>query len=151
MLAEALETEARRVHLGNPGTTELLTDALIGRKNIRYIKGLQEACVVAMADGYAQASGKPGVINPHTAGGLGRHMGNLLNARTSGTLLVVTVASRIRAAIADPLLQGDLVAIANAETKRALEVTAPEQLPSSCVACCRMPPPRRRGRCSCPC
>ena len=131
VLLEALETEGVEYIFGNPGTTELpLIDALIGRKNIRYIMGLQEACVVAMADGYAQASGKPGVINLHTAGGLGHGMGNLLNARTSGTPLVVTAGQQdSRHAIADPLLQGDLVAIATPVSKWALEVTAPEQLP----------------------
>lgn len=131
VLLEALETEGVEYIFGNPGTTELpLIDALIGRKSIHYVMGLQEACVVAMADGYAQASGKPGVINLHTAGGLGHGMGNLINARTSGTPLVVTAGQQdSRHAIADPLLQGDLVAIATPISKWAQEVTAPEQIP----------------------
>ncbi|MCB1895226.1 MAG: hypothetical protein KDF95_08180, partial [Rhodocyclaceae bacterium] len=95
VLLEALETEGVEYIFGNPGTTELpLIDALIGRKRIHYVLGLQEASVVAMADGYAQASGKPGVINLHTAGGLGHGLGNLLNARTSGTPLVVTAGQQ---------------------------------------------------------
>ena len=44
---------------GNPGTTELpLMDAFAVETDIRYILGLQEAALMAMADGYAQASGK---------------------------------------------------------------------------------------------
>ena len=131
VLLEALETEGVEYIFGNPGTTELpLIDALIGRKRIHYVLGLQEASVVAMADGYAQASGKPGVINLHTAGGLGHGLGNLLNARTSGTPLVVTAGQQdSRHAIADPLLQGDLVAIATPVAKWAQEVTTPEQIP----------------------
>ena len=58
-----------RYIFGNPGMTELaLMDALTGAPDINYIWGLQEASVVAMADGYAQASGKPGFVNLHTAG-----------------------------------------------------------------------------------
>ncbi|MBL8473153.1 MAG: thiamine pyrophosphate-binding protein [Rhodocyclaceae bacterium] len=132
ILLEALESEGVEYIFGNPGTTELpLIDALIDRNKIHYVWGLQEAAVVAMADGYAQASGKPGFINLHTAGGLGHGMGNLLNARTSGTPLVVTAGQQdARHAISDPLLQGDLVAIASPIAKWALEMTTPEQIPT---------------------
>ncbi len=48
---------------GNPGTTELpLSDALVDDQRIRYILGLQEVPVMAMADGYAMAS------RPHRRG-----------------------------------------------------------------------------------
>ena len=78
----------------------------------------------------AQASGKPGFINLHTAGGLGHGLGNLLNACTSGTPLVVTAGQQdSRHAISDPLLQGDLVAIATPVAKWAMEVSTPEQIP----------------------
>ena len=131
VLLELLESEGVEYIFGNPGTTELpLIDALINKPNIHYVWGLQEACVVAMADGYAQASGKPGFINLHTAGGLGHGLGNLLNAYTSGTPLVVTAGQQdSRHAITDPLLQGDLISIASPTTKWAAEVTKPEQLP----------------------
>lgn len=131
ILLESLEAEKVEYIFGNPGTTELpLIDALIKRDDIKYIWGLQEATVVAMADGYAQASGKPGVINLHTAGGLGHGLGNLINAATSGTPLVVTAGQQdSRHSITDPLLQGDLVSIATPIAKWAREVTTPEQIP----------------------
>ncbi|MFT4560312.1 MAG: benzoylformate decarboxylase [Gammaproteobacteria bacterium] len=131
ILLEVLETEGVEYIFGNPGTTELpLMDALIDRPGIHYVLGLQEATVVAMADGYAQASGKPGFINLHTAGGLGHGMGNLLNAYTSGTPLVVTAGQQdSRHSITDPLLQGDLVSIAKPSCKWAAEITSPEQIP----------------------
>ena len=91
ILLDVLESEGCEYVFGNPGTTELpLIDALVDRPGLHYVLGLQEASVVAMADGYAQASGKPGFVNLHTAGGLGHGLGNLLNAYTSGTPLVVT-------------------------------------------------------------
>jgi Thiamine pyrophosphate enzyme, N-terminal TPP binding domain len=80
---------------GNPGTTELpLIDALVDATDIGYVWALQEASAVAMADGYAQAAGRPGVLNLHTAGGLGHGLGNLLNANVSGTPLVVTAGQQ---------------------------------------------------------
>ena len=129
ILLEALASEGVEYVFGNPGTTELpLMDALVGKPNIHYVLGLQEATVVAMADGYAQSSGKPGFINLHTAGGLGHGLGNLLNAFTSGTPLVVTAGQQdSRHSITDPLLQGDLVAIAKPACKWAAEVTSPDR------------------------
>ena len=128
---DVLESEGAEYVFGNPGTTELpLIDALLDRTNIHYVWALQEASVVAMADGYAQASGKPGVINLHTAGGFGNGVGNLLNALATGTPLIVTAGQQdTRHAIYDPLLQGDLVSIAKPICKWAAEVGSPEQLP----------------------
>ncbi|MBK8957831.1 MAG: thiamine pyrophosphate-binding protein [Proteobacteria bacterium] len=130
ILLDVLESEGCEFIFGNPGTTELpLIDALVDRPRLHYVLGLQEATVVAMADGYAQASGKPGFINLHTAGGLGHGLGNLLNAYTSGTPLVVTAGQQdSRHAITDPLLQGDLVSIARPACKWAAEITSPDQI-----------------------
>ena len=44
---------------GNPGTTELpIMHAMTEQTDISYVLGLQESIVVAMADGYARASGQ---------------------------------------------------------------------------------------------
>jgi len=131
VLLEVLRSEGVQYIFGNPGTTELaMIDALIDWPEIDYIWGLQETAVVAMADGYAQASGRPGFINLHTAGGLGHGMGALLNAQVSRTPLVVTAGQQdMRHALTDPLLSGDLVRIAGPAVKWAHEVTHPDQLP----------------------
>lgn len=131
VLLEVLRSEGVRYIFGNPGTTELpLIDALLGTPDISYILGLQEASVVAMADGYAQASRQTGFLNLHTAGGLGHGMGNLLNASVSSTPLVVTAGQQdSRHTITDPLLLGDLVRIASPAVKWGAEVTHPDQLP----------------------
>ena len=39
--------------------------------DFRYVLGLQEAVVVGMADGFAQASGTTALVNLHTAPGVG--------------------------------------------------------------------------------
>jgi benzoylformate decarboxylase len=131
LLLEILESEGVDYIFGNPGTTELpLIDALLETTAIRYILALQEASVVAMADGYAQAARKPGFINLHTAGGLGHGLGNLLNASVSQTPLVVTAGQQdSRHTITDPLLFGDLVSIAGPAVKWAHEVAHADQLP----------------------
>ena len=131
LLLELLESEGVEYVFGNPGTTELpFIDALIDSPVIRYIWGLQEASVVAMADGYTQASKRPGFVNLHTAGGLGHGLGNLLNASVSGTPMVVTAGQQdSRHSITDPLLFGNLVQIATPAVKWAQEVHSPEHLP----------------------
>ena len=51
---------------GNPGTTELpLYDALVADTRLKLILGLHEIPLMGMADGYAMASGKLGVVNVH--------------------------------------------------------------------------------------
>jgi benzoylformate decarboxylase len=132
VLLEVLRSEDVRYVFGNPGTTELpLMDALVDAPDISYIWALQEASAVAMADGYAQASGRPGVLNLHTAGGLGHGFGNLLNASVSGTPLVVTAGQQdSRHTLTDPLLYGDLVGIATPAVKWAKEVARADQIPT---------------------
>src|SRR5476651_1041034 len=131
VLLEILRSEGVEYIFGNPGTTELpLIDALLEMPELRYILALQEASAIAMADGYAQATRKPGFINLHTAGGLGHGMGNLLNASVSQTPLVVTAGQQdSRHTITDPLLFGDLIQIARPAVKWAQEVAHADQLP----------------------
>src|SRR5215208_4350894 len=79
---------------GNPGSTELpmLHDF---PEDFRYVLGLQEAVVVGMADGYAQASGKPTLVNLHTAPGVGNAMGAIFNAQANKSPLVITRATHV--------------------------------------------------------
>jgi benzoylformate decarboxylase len=131
LFVEVLRSEGVRHVLGNPGTTELpLLDALTDSAGIDYVLGLHEASVVAMADGYAQASGRPGFVNLHTAGGLGNAMGAILNAKMANTPLVVTAGQQdTQHGVTDPLLHGDLVGIAGPNTKWAEEIHHPEHIP----------------------
>ncbi|OSI28965.1 benzoylformate decarboxylase [Bradyrhizobium canariense] len=80
---------------GNPGSTEL---AFLGDwpDDIDYVLGLQEACVVGMADGYAQATGRAAFVNLHSAAGLGHALGNLFTAFRNKTPMVVTAGQQAR-------------------------------------------------------
>ena len=83
---------------GNPGSTELpmLADY---PDDFRYVLGLQEAVVVGMADGYAQASGTVGHVNLHTAPGVGNAMGAIFNAQANHAPLLITAGQQVRAAV----------------------------------------------------
>ncbi|MFL5840742.1 MAG: benzoylformate decarboxylase [Thermoleophilaceae bacterium] len=80
---------------GNPGSTELpmLADF---PDDFRYVLGLQEAVVVGMADGFAQASGRPAFVNLHTAPGVGNAMGAIFNAQANHSPLVITAGNQSR-------------------------------------------------------
>src|SRR5579864_5833154 len=123
VLLEVLASEGVEHVFGNPGTTELpFVDALAAHPELDYVLALQEATVVGMADGYAQATGRPAFVNVHTSAGLGNAIGNLTNARANGTPLVVTAGNADRRhLIADPLLSGDLVGLARGTVKWAHE------------------------------
>src|SRR6202030_1372307 len=83
---------------GNPGSTELpmLADFL---EDFRYVLGLQELVVVGMADGFAQASGRPAHVNLHTAPGVGNAVGGIFNAQANKAPLVITAGQQVRAQV----------------------------------------------------
>ena len=128
---EMLASAGVRYIFGNPGASELaLNDALVGDSRFQYILGLQEVPVVAMADGYAMASGSIGVANVHVACGLGNAMGMIYNAHCAGSPLVVTAGQQDRRLrIEEPVLAGDLVQVARPWTKWSYEVQRVEDLP----------------------
>ncbi len=93
LLIESLLAQDVEYVFGNPGTTELpLLDGLLDYPRIRYILALHEAVAVTMADAYATATGKAGVVNLHVGPGLGNGLGSLYNAWEGRSPLVVTHA-----------------------------------------------------------
>src|ERR1700685_532673 len=109
---------------GNPGTTELpLMDALAVEPKIRYVLALQEAAVMAMADGYAQASGKLAVVSLHVTPGLGNAMGMLYDAQKAGPPILVTAGQHDQGFnVTEPILWADLPTIARPLVKGSHEV-----------------------------
>lgn len=129
-LIEVLRTEGVRHLFGNPGSTELpLIDALATVDDIHYVLALQEATAVGMADGYAQVTGRPALLNLHTSAGLGNAIGNLTNAQANATPLVVTAGQQdYRHIEADPMLAGDLVGLAAPVARWSHEVRTVREL-----------------------
>jgi len=130
-LLELLKQEGVRIMFGNPGTTELpLMDALAGETELRYVLALQEAPAMAMADGYAQASGDLAVVNLHVAPGLGNAMGMLYDAHKAGAPILVTAGQHEQTFnITEPLLWADLPRIAQPFVKWSAEVRRLADLP----------------------
>ena len=116
---------------GNPGTTELpIMHALSEHSELTYVLGMQEALVVAMADGFSRASGRLVACNVHVAPGLGNAMGSLYNAKFTGTPMILTAGQQEQGhGLTEPLLYDALVPIATPLVKWAIEVTRLEDLP----------------------
>jgi benzoylformate decarboxylase len=89
---------------GNPGSTEqpFLKNF---PKDFQYVLGLQEASVVAMADGFSQATQKPVLVNLHSGAGTGNGMCNIMTAFQNKTPLIITAGQQTREMIlGDPYL-----------------------------------------------
>jgi benzoylformate decarboxylase len=126
-----LASEGVDTLFGNPGTTELaIMEALGAQSDIGYVLGLQESVVMAMADGYARASGRLAACNVHVAPGLGNAMGSLYNARFYGSPVLVTAGQQEQGhGLTEPLLYDPLLPIAQPMVKWAVECTRVEDLP----------------------
>jgi benzoylformate decarboxylase len=92
---ELLRAHGMTTIFGNPGSTEL--PMLAGLPDdFTYVLGLQELVVVGMADGFAQASGRPAHANLHTAPGVGNAVGGILNAQANRAPLLITAGQQAR-------------------------------------------------------
>jgi benzoylformate decarboxylase len=128
---DLLKQEGVEIVFGNPGTTELpLMDAFAVENDIRYVLGLQEAALMAMADGYAQASGKLTVLNLHVAPGLGNAMGMLYDAQMAGSPILVTAGQQdTEYLVEEPVLSADLTTLAKPFVKFSAQVERINDLP----------------------
>ena len=101
---EILRSFGMTTIFGNPGSNELpFLDRL--PSDFRYILALHEGAGLAMADGYAQATGRPVLVSLHAAAGVGQAMGCLVNAQVLGTPLVIMSGQQFRAMLT---LEGQL-------------------------------------------
>ncbi|GLY69138.1 benzoylformate decarboxylase [Amycolatopsis taiwanensis] len=89
---------------GNPGSTELgfLAD---WPDDFRYVLGLQESSVVAMADAFAQLTSNAAMVNLHSSGGTGHGLGSVVTAFHNRAPLVVLAGQQSRSLLPhDPFL-----------------------------------------------
>ncbi|MFZ1861999.1 MAG: thiamine pyrophosphate-binding protein, partial [Candidatus Competibacter sp.] len=120
-LLEQLEADGVRYLFGNPGSSEEgLLDEISRFPAIDYILGLQEAAIVGIADGYAQATQKPAVVQLHCSVGLGNAIGSLYHAkRRRSPLVVIAGEAGVAHDAMDAQMAADLVAMARPVTKYA--------------------------------
>lgn len=114
---------------GNPGTVEQgFLDAL-GESELQYVLTLHETVAVGMADGYARAGQRPGLVQLHSSVGLGNAVGMLYQAKRGGSPLVVLVGDAgVRYDAMDAQMAADLVGMARPVTKHATRVTDPSSV-----------------------
>jgi benzoylformate decarboxylase len=117
---------------GNPGSTELpfLSD---WPDDIDYVLGLQEASVIGMADGYAQATRNAGFVNLHSAAGVGNALGNIYTAYRNQTPMVISAGQQARSILP---LQAFLYAERASEFPRpyvkfSIEPARPQDVPAA--------------------
>jgi benzoylformate decarboxylase len=117
---------------GNPGSTEqtFLSDF---PDDFTYVLALQEASVMAMADAYAQVTGKPTLVNVHTAAGTGNAMGSLIAAYDAHTPLIVTAGQQHRdMVITEPYLASrDATTLPKPWVKWAYQTARAEEVPAA--------------------
>ena len=115
---------------GNPGSTELPL-FLDFPDDFQYVLGLQEAVVVGMADGYAQATHNAAFVNLHSAAGVGHAMGNIFTAHKNRTPMVITAGQQARSILPfDPFLfSGQATELPKPYVKWSVEPARAEDVP----------------------
>jgi benzoylformate decarboxylase len=117
---------------GNPGSTEL---GFLENwpADFRYVLGLNEGAVVAMADGYAQATRSAAFVNLHSAGGLGHALTSVLTAWWNQTPLVLVAGQQTRSLLtAMPYLYAaDATAFPRPYVKWAVEPARAADVPAA--------------------
>jgi thiamine pyrophosphate-dependent acetolactate synthase large subunit-like protein len=130
-LLEQLQADGMTTMFGNPGSSEEgLLDEISRFPDIRYILGLQEAALVLMASGYAQATQRPTAVQLHCSVGLGNAIGSLYQAfrKQRAPLVVIAGEAGVAADALDAHMALDLVTVARPVTKYAARVIHPGSL-----------------------
>jgi benzoylformate decarboxylase len=141
LFTDALEQYGVEHVFGNPGTTELPVIDALADSDIEYVLGLHEDVAVGMAAGYAQTrryhshhddAVRPlGVVNLHVTPGLAHGLGNLYGASVAGAPLLVTAGTHSTDfRHEEPILSGDLEALADQFCKHTAEVLDADALPT---------------------
>jgi len=131
---------------GNPGSTELPMFVDLP-EDFSYILGLQESIVVAMADAYAQVTGKAAFVNLHSAAGLGHAMGNLYTAYRNRAPLIITTGQQTRDLLPhDPFLFNESpTEFPKPYVKWSCEPARPEDVPAAIARAWHMAMQAPRG------
>ncbi len=100
--------------------------------DIRVILGLQEAPVVTMADGYAQATGEPALVIINGAPGLGNALGSIYTAARAHTPLIILGGQQARALLlGEPfLLAEDPTLLPRPYVKWSAQPSRPQDVPA---------------------
>jgi thiamine pyrophosphate-dependent acetolactate synthase large subunit-like protein len=80
---------------GLAGSEEVgFLDALVDRVKLQYVQALHESSVMAMADGYARASGQTAFVQVHSDAGTAYALGQIANAFRDRVPIVITAGGQ---------------------------------------------------------
>jgi benzoylformate decarboxylase len=117
----------------NPGSTEVPFLAGLP-KDLRFVLGLHEGSVVAMAAGHAIGRGAPSLALLHSTPGLGNAVAALATARSNRAPVVVIVGQQDRRHLAlDPFLAGRLHGLAGEYPVWSDQPARPQDVPGAIV------------------
>ena len=128
---EVARSEGARYLFTNPGTTELpiFDEFAEDSHGLELIMCLQEGVAVGAADGYAQATNRPSLINLHVTPGLANGICGMFNAYWSRSPIVVTAGQQdTRQLVQDPMLAGDLIGMVEQFCKYTYECRRPDEI-----------------------
>jgi benzoylformate decarboxylase len=95
LMLRALESAGVKYVFGIPGTNEVgFMNALVDHPDVKFVLGLHEGPLTAMADGYAKVSGQTAFVLVHTVAGTANGLGQLSNARIDGTPIVFAAGNQ---------------------------------------------------------
>lgn len=131
---------------GNPGSNELpfLADL---PDEISYVLALHEGAAIGMADGYAQAGDRLGVVNLHAASGTGNAMGGLTNAAISRSPLLLIAGQQVRDTVGQNVMLAnmDAAALTRPLTGFSAEPLSAEDVPRTIAEALHTSTAGRRG------
>ncbi len=129
-LLEMLKAEGVDHIFGNPGTSEgPIIDLLGDYPEFRYILTLQESVAVGMGEAYARSTGRASFVSLHVDSGLANGVALMLDALNTGTPMVVTSANYDARKVNETMT--DLAQLVRPVTKWSVELTLPDQIPST--------------------
>jgi benzoylformate decarboxylase len=131
VLLDQLAAEGTRFIFGSQGSANspFVAAALESRSDIHYLVALHEEIAACMAIGYAQASGRPGVVTLPAATGLINSLSSLYNAKHARVPLVVIADQQDTQIINDePPLSGDLCELARPVCKWVRELKSANEI-----------------------
>lgn len=131
---------------GNPGSTELPMFRDFP-DDFDYVLGLQEAVVMGMADGYAQATRNVAFANLHSAAGVGNAMGNIYTAFKNRSPIVIIAGQQSRSILQfDPYLASpEATELPKPYVKWSCEPARAEDVPQAVARACHIALQAPRG------
>ena len=131
-LVEALERAGTEVVFGYPGANIVDIFACVRRAKFRFVLGRHEQGCTHMADGYARATGRPGVVLVTSGPGATNAITGLATANVDGVPLVLISGQVPLSQIGtDAFQEADMTGICRAATKHSFLVKSADEIPET--------------------